>query len=469
MSFLSPRDASSNSRFPRGSRASRRRLSSGAAALAAFGIAGTVAAQELPESARLLTLDLSTGLEWSDNPEFLPDGESRLISRTGLNFGLERRTGIDRLLVGLSGDLLLGRDLHEIEGPELRFSWSRDVRHARVAVEASVSEATLDTGTVSDDAPEGEDFSTVDPGTRRTTRLAVSGAFGVDRPLGGTYRISQERLRYFDTTDADLTDSNLTTFEAAITTRPNRRVMLDLTAALSETDEFGADGSDTRRTRLGTRLEAAITPTVTGRADLGWLRIEEDGETDTETTGVVFDGDLTWTRPNGTIALEYDSELETSGRRDTLRARRALALPRGALSYSLGLTRAEGFDVRPIYGINWQRDFPRARIVADFTQTPTTSSDDSETIVSEFTFSYTQVLTERGSFETSLSVLDSNELLDSEADSRRYGLDLAYRHRVTRDWSMVGRLSAVQLQQDDAEDRSATTIFIGLERRFAWN
>lgn len=469
MSSLFRKDASLND-APARSGPLRRCLYPGGAVLA-FALANAAPAQDAGDSARRFTLDVSQGLEWSNNPDLAVIGESELLSRTSLTFGLERRTSIDRLALSLGGDFILSDEGDSgFENPAFRLDLGRDVGHSRIGLDVEIRETQLDSGDFIFDEDTGSvDFITDDNATRRSSRIGLSGAFGVEAPFGGSYRLSREEIRYSDTTDTALVDADRTVFDGRLDFRLDPRIVLGLIASHTEVDEIGPGAIDTTSSRLGTSLDMEITQRLTGRFALGWQRVEERGLIDTTEDGAFLNAGLTWAMPNGSVGMDADSVIDVNGRRNTVQVRRSMELPRGALSYSVGLSQASGLDANPIFGLAWRQDLPRAVFSVALTQTPATTRENVEAIYSALTLGYVQQLTTRSSFDTSLSVRDSDELTVGGIDSRRFDLDMTYRHELAQDWNMVGRVSVARIEEDGVADRSSNTVFIGLEKRFVWN
>lgn len=435
----------------------------------AFSLAGQ--AQEAPEGAQRFTLDVRTGLEWSDNPDLLEDGDSHLVNRTRLDFAFERRTAIDTLTFGLGGDILFGEDTQDsIENSTARLRWDRDVGRSRIGAGVTLQRTELDgTSFATDGGADSVDFDTFDGGARRDFRLELDGAFGVDGPLSATYSLSQNRITYVDTADPTLLDADARDFRFSIAGALDRTTTLGLIGSFSEFDEDGVGALDTQSVRLGTELRSEVTPVLTSRVALGWQEAEESG-TDTERSdGVFLEGELTWTRPNGTAGFVLDSPIDVNGRRTSLQFRRALELPRGGFGYSIGASRATGLNARPLFGVNWEYEMPRATFSADLSQTPTTTRDNVETINSVLSLNFNQQLTSRSNLDVLFSVRDGDEEGDDASDTRRVGLDLTYRYDLPKAWTLVGQASTVRITQDDVEDRNANTLFVGLEKRFGRN
>ncbi len=443
----------------------------GTCALGVLALSPAGQAQDVPEGAQRFTLDARSGLEWSDNPDLLEDGDSRIVSRTRLDFALERRTAIDTLIFGVGGDIVLGQDTDEtIENSDARLRWDRDVGRSRIGVGLTFENTELDsTSFATGVSADSVDFDTFDGGSRRNIGIELDGAVGVDAPLGATYSLTQNRITYDGTDDPSLLDADARDFRFSITGALDRTTSLGLIGSFTEFDEEGPGALDTQSVRLGTEFRSEITPTLTGRLALGWQETEETGAETSRTDGVFVDGELTWTRPNGTAGFVLDSPIDVNGRRTTVQFQRTLEFPRGGFGYSIGASRADGLGARPLFGLNWEYEMPRATFTADLSQTPTTTRDNVETINSVLSLNFNQQLTSRGNLDVLFSIRDGDEEGDDASDTSRIGLDLTYRHDLTQEWDLIGQVSSVRITQDDAEDRNANTLFLGLERRFGWN
>lgn len=443
----------------------------GTGSIGVFGLAFAGYAQELPESAQRIFLDLRTGLEWSDNPDLGVTGDSRLINRTRLDFSIERRTSIDTLTLGVGGDLVFGDDTDEtLENSDARLRWDRDVGRSRIGLGVTLENAELDsTSFATGESAESVDFDTFDGGNRRSTRFDLEGAFGIESPLGASYRLSQTSITYEDTDDPSLLDADVTDLSFSVTAAVDQTTTVGLIGSLSDFDEKGAGALDTQSVRLGGELRSDITSTLAGRFALGWQETEESGATTTRTDGVFAEGELTWSRPNGTVGLVLDSPIDVNGRRTTVQFQRTLELPRGGFGYSIGLSRADELGTRPLFGLNWEYEMPRATFTADLSQTPTTTRDNVETINSVLSLNLNQQLTSRSSLDVLFSLRDADEEGVGASDTRRIGLDLTYRHDLAQDWDLVGQFSTVRIIETGSADREANTLFLGLEKRFGWN
>lgn len=475
MSFLSQKDACSNNTLEPAARGTVWHVAGTVGVASSICIlAATALAQDVPEGARRTLIDVRTGLEWSDNPDLLVDGDSQLVERTSLDFSFERRTAIDLLTLDVGTDLVVGILGDSTDGPienaDARLRWDRDVGHARLGLGLRLDNVQLNSSRFVDDVPDDSvDFNTFDGGSRRTAAIELDGAFGVDRPLGATYQLRHAEIRYEDTDDPTLLDAQDTDLRFSVTAALDRTTSLGLIGSLTEFDETGTGARDTRSYRLGGEFRSEITPTLTGRLALGYQDTEQSGSEASSADGIFVESELTWTRPNGTAGLLLDSPIDVNGRRTTVRVFRSMELPRGAFGYSVGLSHAEGLDTRPLVGLNWEYEMPRATFIAELSQTPTTSRDNVETVNSVLSLNYIQELTTRSALDILFSMRDANEEGTGASDSRRVSLDVTYRQDLSRDWNLIGQFSTEHITETGSADRNANTVFVGLEKRFGWN
>lgn len=432
---------------------------------------GVLQAQEAPESARQIVLDVRERLEWSDNPDLLTEGEDRITSRTSLGFGLTRRTRTDRFTFAFGGDLeITNDDTGGIENPFLGIGWLRDIERSRIGLSYDFSEFQLDSVRSIFNADTGSvDFVSVDSGTRRTSDVTFDGAFGVDGPFGGSYRLFQRQIDYFDTIDPGLRDADWRTFDGDLFVEAGPASTIGLVTALSDFDEQGTDALDTKSSRLAGFIDTDLTSRLSVRTELGWQQVEQTGRETTDERGVVFDVALAQELPRSTLLVDANSVLSSIGRRDTVSFGQDFDLPINDFRYSIGLSRLETEDINPLLNLYWRKELPRGEIDFDITQIATVGRDNEDLINTRITFGYTQELTTVSGLDMAFAVSDRDEQNPEGIDTRRYDFSVAYRHAMTQDWDFVGGYSAALLEEEGTEDRSSNTFFFGLEKQFVWN
>lgn len=468
MSFLYQSGAYSN----RKKRSYHRAGAAGAAVVFSFSV---LQAQEIPtESARLAFLDLGQRLEFSDNPDLDVDGEDRFTSRTTLDFGIGRRNGINGFGLLLGADLEIRDDGDiRVTSPAFAAAFARDVASAGTRLSFGVREVDLGTTTRTDfDSDTGSvDFGTFDGGKRLTADIALEGDFGRDAPFGGNYLLSQRKIDYSDTEDSDLRDADRTILEGGLFFVLSPRHTVGLEASYINFDERGPGQIDTETTYAGTYVESEINPRLTGRFGLGYEKAEETGSVENTEEGPVFDAALTQALPRGALTFAGGSTYSAAGRRDELSVEHLIETPRNDFTYLIGVTDTEGLDPEPLFGLSWAPALPRGALLVSLEQTPFTDRDAGSQINSLFTVEYEQELTTRSGFDVDLRFLDINDQDSSRSggDTQRLDLALTYRHMLTEEWDLTSGLAFTRVDEDSGDDRDANTIFIGLERRFAWN
>ncbi len=449
---------------------------------AAGGVAGLCVLSLLPAQpfaqgrdetgGRRTEVTIGQNLEFSDNPDFVADGDSQLVSLTSLGLNHERRTGIDTLIFRIGGDFELGTgdlDGGVFQDPFLTLRFDRDVRHSRLGLSLRYRETDVsnpDSRTLTD---LDDDITGADVGTRRNLTLEVSGASGVDAPFGTDFNIRRDQLRFSDTIDASLLDEDTNRIESGLTFRFSPRLSLRSFIRYTDRDVDGPTGVDRETTILGSTLDAEISDILSGNLTLSYDEIQFTGTSPRTIDGLSVSGGLTRLTPNGSWGLTFNSDVGESGRRDQIRLRRDLDLKSGSLGLSFGATRTDGLSTNPLYGIDWSRDLARGSLSLSLDQTVTSDALANEQIDTSLSLGVTQEVTELSSLSLDASLRDSNELGALGTDSRRIDVSLTYRRELERDWDMVGGYRYSHSTQDGAADRTSNTIFIGLERSLVWN
>ena len=421
---------------------------------------------------RRTEITIRQNLEFSDNPDFVVEGDSQLVSLTSLGLNHDRSTGTDTLSFRIGADIELGTgdlDGGAFQDPFLALLFDRDVRHSRIGAslryrETDVSNSDSTAFTDLDDAILGSDV-----GTRQNLTLEISGATGIEGPFGTDFNIRRDQLRYSDTIDTSLLDEDTNTFEGGVTFQFSSRLSLRSFLRYTDRDVDGPSGVDRETTIIGSTLDAQISDILSGNLTLSYDEIEFLGTAPGTEQGLSISGGLTRLTPNGSWGLTFSSDVAESGRRDQIRLRRDLELKSGSLGLSFGATHTEGFSTDPLYGIDWTRDLARGSISLSLNQSVTSDALANEQIDTSLSLGVTQEVTDLSSLSLDASLRNSNELGALGIDSRRVDISLTYRRELERDWDMVGGYRYSHSTQDGTADRDSNTIFIGLERSLVWN
>jgi hypothetical protein len=414
----------------------------------------------------VLSATVSPRLEWSDNLDFTADGEAGFRASTALSFALESTTRVQQFALSAGGALRYDDSTGEagFEDPQLRLFWRRESRDS--AVEASVLYREADVSSLVAEDEFDPDSLILDDGTRRTLSADVALEFGRESPFGGRLALSHDRTEYLDTTDPELVDTR--TDGASLDLRFAIDPRISARAALGWTREDSDGDTDTETLRASAGAGLEVSPVLTVGADIGWSRIERTGlVTDTD-EGLSLGLDATWTLANGSLSGSIDSEVGENGRRSEIRVSRALEMPRGQLTFSVGASRTEGFDVEPLLGLDYVQELPRGVLTASLEQRTDTDDDGEESLLTSLSLGYRQELTAVSSLGASASLRSVDVLAAGGDDASRIDLSLSYTHALTDEWGLTGGYTRALSRSDAEPDVSANTVFLGLERNFRW-
>lgn len=470
MSSWCPSAACSNNSSYSAPRRPARPFLGGLLAICALGVLPPLALAQ--DGAFVARLDIEQRFEYSDNPDLATTKDRTALARTDLGFSLQRRTAIDTFLFDIGGQIEFGDDdpgESTIENPFFSLAFDRDVGRATFDLNLRFRETDVSSLVTETDEILGVDFATLDTGKREDSNFSIGAEIGIDAPVGASLRVARDRLRYSGTTDPTLRDQDTDTLEGTIFFRFDPRITGRLFTTLADLDVDGVGGVDRETTIFGSGVEIDLSPVLTLDLGISQDKIELNGTTNRVEEGLSVTADLSREMANGTLGLALASEVGENGRRDSVSVSRSMELPRGALSYRLGLTQTNGLGTNPLYGIDWSQELPRGSFVVSLTQSVTTDSSANEQISSSLSVAYTQELTELSSFSARAALRRSDELRAGGIDSERIDLSLTYRRELERDWGLVSGFSHIRATQDSTADRSSNTVFIGLEKSLTWN
>jgi len=423
---------------------------------------GVVAqAQEALPPGMLATLDVTQRLEYSDNPDLNENGQSDLFGRTILSFGLDSITPLQNFALDLGTEIEEGRNDQssvDFTNSFFQLGYDREVRTARFNSGVSFRETDVSSSFLSDDFETDGNVINQDSGTRQSLGLQLGGDLGIDAPIGAGFDLDYRGLRYNDTNDPDLTDSDRLDLSGEIRFRIDPRILARLTTIY---EDFDAQGNGTNRETIGfgSGVTLDISPVLRGDFDIRYDRIERSGDEIGTNEGLSVSAGLTQALSNGTLGATLSSEVSSNddGRRSFFTVDRALDLSRRSdLAYSLGATRSDSNAFNPLVNVNYAYELPTSQVSFGLSQRVNTDSDNQEQINT------------LSSLSADLSLLDRNELGPDAEDAQRIDLSLSYRYAVTRDWGIVSGFTHRRASSDGDADRISNTVFLGLQRNFNW-
>lgn len=426
-----------------------------------------------------LTLDFAQSLRASDNNEFIasPSGNT-YFARTDLGFGLKSETSSQIFSLDFGAALEAGHFADttgsgsEIKDEYARLSYSRETSSARLSTNASITRFDVTDNELSDDFDNTD--LVADVGVRNQYKFGAGLETGIGGPFGLSLNGSFTKQDYTDTTDPSLFDNDTRAFDATARFRVTPTVDLRALAGISEYTAEDTLATERVKTYVGLGVDYEISPSLQFSGELRHDRTET-----TETIGLVrvvrvedgpgLDLTLTHDRPNGTLAVSFASDISSTGRRNNLSVERSMELPRGALSYSLGVTKSDNTDLEPTLGLTYEQELARGSFNVSLTQTALTDNDDDEALRTRLSAGYSQEINTISGWDAGLSFADYNVLTVGGTDTRRIDLDLSYRRELTRDWDLRVGYEHAYLTETGSANKRSNTVFVTLERSFSFS
>lgn len=401
------------------------------------------------------------------------------FSDTTLSFGFTNEAGLHTLDFFASGvgrlvdDPVLGTD-----------SGFRDPRvDLAYALEGANSRLNLDAGYFKPDLAFNDPLSQADltdqdlsqsVGTREDFDAALQFETGLQHSIGFVLDLTARRRSFSDTDDDPLLFSNRTNRVAAGLIFRFSEVTQ---GRLDASDErFRADDTDGRNTdtdRFTFGLDHAFSAIDTISIDVGHSKVVESFDNlpgvETNTSGPV--ADLLYQRevPNGFVTAALDTFLTERGRQTTLEFGRIMQLPLGALEFSIGATRGDSFEIRPIGSIAYVTEFPRGQFNAELSRTSSISDTLAQaTETTRVILGYEHNLTALSSLSLNLNYADISLIGDntSEDGRERASLDASYSRDITKDWEFVLGYEFRYFNPEDDGSAQSNGVFFALQRDF---
>ena len=471
MSFWYQRDACSNNRHA----GKQLKLKTGHGAFVLLSTCAVAAmAQDGVPPGLVATFDITQQLEYSDNPDLDTDAaaDGDFYGRTILGFGLASVTTLEDFRLNIGTDLEEGRNDQssvDLTNSFLDLSYERDTRNALFGFGLRYRETDTSSSVSDDDFLSDGDVINQDNATRESYGFDLRAEVGREAPIGASVRWSNNEISYSDTNDPDLTDTSTDTFDGQVDFRIDPRITASLTGKYIDFDTQG-NGVNRETTGIGTALRLELSKIYTVNLGLGYDRIERSGDQIGTDEGFSGSIDVLRAMPNGDLGLRYTSDVASNvdGRRSFLGVRRNMELPRGQLSFQLGVTGTETVGTDPLLEASYSHILPSSRMTFSLEQSVLTDDDNQDQINATLRASYDREINSLSSMGVSLSLFNRNELQESNDDGQRVDLNLTYRYDMTRDWGMVSSFSHVISKAGSAEDRTSNTVFIGLQRSFDW-
>lgn len=486
-------------------------------------------AQSSDDGGVAFDMTLGQSLVYSDNLDFPDsDGASGLGGLSTIDLSYSNVTRANRLTFDLGTTLEQGGD--RAASTQADLSYSRLGPNAQLDLSASYSSRDLDdlTFTVVDtSAPStpttvtgGGITITIDPiladvdvtldnGRRSILGATLGYEVGLQDPVQLAVQLSYRDTHYTDVSDPDLSDNTLSSMNARATFNIDPRIDVFLIASQTRRDVDDTIETTRIQSSYGIGASFDVNQRTTASIDVSYDKIDTNRTTgDTVTDGVALSFGLDMQMPNGTISLEAGSQVGVNGRIDSISASRDVSLRDDTdLGISLGFVRADGGDINPTFGLRYDQDFKRSTATINFTQAIGSNDDDDDVLRTSLSAQYNRPLSDVSSLRLTAAGRDSTVLGNDGEDRRslslgatysaqltnvaswnfgitartvdvqeagvdsgenRLSLDLGYQRALTEDWSLTSGIRFDQINPDSDSQSTATSINLGIERRFSW-
>ncbi|MGY6410463.1 MAG: hypothetical protein ACXIUV_05485 [Alkalilacustris sp.] len=394
---------------------------------------------------------------------------------TGLSFGLFSETPRDTLsLTGGTAFRLGDRPqgtISDFDNSRLGLSYRREGGDSEFTVGGTVRRARLETLRSIEDFIDAdgelvlpEDFEDLRGEGRRTdynvtTQLALGQSAA---PIGVIFSLGASGILY----DDGAAEPDVRTERGGVETRFRFSPVLTgtLGASRERRREFAAVTERRVTDRVDVGVIYALSPRIDLRAGVGYSRVDRTGSETRREEGVVGSFDLGIAGPLGDLGLFVNTQQRETGQQVTGGVRRALELPGGALSGSLGATRLPSGDTSLITTLNLRQDLRDGPLTVNLSR-QAVGEDDDLRIRTVASASYTHEINSVSSFGLRADAARSESSPRSNQVDQG-SLGLTYNRALTADWSLTSGVAYRIRREENVGTARSPEVFIGLGRSF---
>ena len=389
-------------------------------------------------------------------------------SNTALDFRLGSVTRNQALIFEADTDLVYNfsntEDGLEIENPALRLDYRLSNRTSEFSLGTSYRRSEINDRIF--DETLDEDII-VGTGLREITSYETGLRLGIGTPLEFSSSYRRTQSDFSELVGTDVNDSLTETFSAQLDAQISPVLLTTLSYSRRDRDEDGT-GTDSTRDSFGLSANYTVSATTRLRAGLNYTDNESVSATGrSASSGLGFSLGATHDRPNGSLSADYRANETINGTRQNISFGRSYTFRRGDASFSVGASKLDGLDAEPVLNASLGLDLDRSsRLGLSLNQAAATSNDDTESIRTRFSVDYSRELSRVSDISAGIQVSSRNEQGLGAVDEDSLRFDVEYRYALDRDWDLVSGYSFTTVQQDGAEDRETSRIFIGVQRNF---
>lgn len=427
-------------------------------------------------SEQTMSFGVSQTLRSTDNTRLAPTSAGTTVaSDTTLSFGLQNTTAISALSLDLSGVFRVVDD--PVSGSDSRFrDPSLDLTYSRAGVNSRLDlTAGYDRPDLAFNLPDVGSDSTVQDiftgaGERENIDLGLRFETGLDAPFGVVVDLDHQERNFTDTTDPLLFDNQTQSASISTIYRLSRATEIDLTLSESRYEAEDTNGTNrtTQRATVGFKHDFSETDRL--RFSIGQSEVEETFDalpgTTNITDGVVSEIEYQRDLPNGAVAVNLDSNLNSQGRSTTLEFGRQLTLPTGDLDVTVGFVTNDGSDAEPVGRIAYRQNFVRSSFDVELSRSASVSETLNQvTETTTLTMGYDMELSPLSSLSLDVSYSDV-EVSGATTGRARSRITAEYRRSLTEDWDMNLGVEHQRFDPDAGSSANSQSVYFTLERSF---
>jgi len=425
---------------------------------------------------QIMTFGVSQTLRSTENIRLDPTSAGTTVaSDTTLSFGLQNTTAISALSLDLSGvarivdDPISGSD-SRLRDPRLDLAYSRNGVNSRFDLTAGYERPDLafNLPDVGSDSTVQDIFTGA--GEREDIDLGLRFETGLDAPFGLVVDLDHQERNFTDTTDPVLFDNQTRSAEVTGIFRLNQATDLSLTLSESRYEAEDALGTNrtTQRATFGVNHEFSETDRL--RFSIGQSEVEETFDalpgTSDITDGVVSEIEYQRDLPNGAIAVNLDSSLNSQGRTTTLEFGRQLDLPTGDLDVTLGWVVNDGADAQPVGRIAYRQEFTRSAFDLELSRSASVSETLNQvTETTTLVLGYNMELSPLSSVSLDMSYSDV-DVSGATTGRTRSSIGAEYSRNLTQDWDMNLGIQHQRFDPDAGASGESNSVYFTLQRSF---
>ena len=170
----------------------------------------------------------------------------------------------------------------------------------------------------------------------------------------------------------------------------------------------------------------------------------------------------------GSIGTTFEVNQSENGQTMTWQVNRALPLPRGSLSFSVGATRNVANDIVPSGSLNFTHQMPRSSINASLSQDIRASDLGNELRSTRASVGYNYQINSLSSIGISANYVELAQSGGPDLnDTTRTDLRATYNYTLTRDWQLAAGYEYRTRDEETVGEATSNRVFLTLQRSFA--